>query len=300
MDKKLVMCGCHVGGAPVIRSLLEQGVSISHFVCLTPEQGEKHRVSGFYDYTPLAQEFDIPIYHPEAYTFKSERDQAFFKENHFDILVQGGWQRLFPESVINSLSIGAIGLHGSSDFLPKGRGRSPMNWSLIEGKERFIMHLFLIKPGIDDGDVFDTEMFDITPYDDIETLYFKYSIVYRKMLERSLPKLMRGEVNVVPQLGEPSHYPKRTPDDGRIDFENQDVHAIYNFVRAQTRPYPGAYTDLDGQKVHIWRARVFDTRLTYPEKGYGEVVERFGSRFVINCRGGLLLVDEWSPAQKLT
>ena len=122
-------------------------------MCLTPEMSENYLVSGYYDYRPLAKKMNIPIYVPETYSLNSRRDINFFVEEKFDLLIQGGWQRLFPEEVLNSLRIGALGLHGSSDMLPKGRGRSPMNWSLIEDKKRFIMHLFMIKPGIDNGDI---------------------------------------------------------------------------------------------------------------------------------------------------
>jgi len=167
-----------------------------------------------------------------------------------------------------------------------------LNWSLIEGRERFLLQLFLIKPGVDDGDVFAVEDFDITSFDDIETLYLKVAIAARRLLLRHLADLLAGKVEFRPQLGEPSYYPKRTPEDGRIDWESMDLHQIYNFVRAQTRPYPGAFGAVDGRMLRIWKARPFDTRLDYPSAVYGAVVERFGERLLINCRGGLLLVED--------
>jgi methionyl-tRNA formyltransferase len=292
---RLVMCGNHVGGVPVIRGLLDSGFRFEWFVCQSPEQAAEAGVSGYFDYRPLADEFGIPTYTVKSFSLKHDDDVAFFREHQFDVLVQGGWQRLFPEDVLQSLRIGAIGVHGSADFLPKGRGRSPLNWSLIEGRRRFIMHLFLIEPGPDDGPVFDVETFDITDFDDIETLYIKYSIVLRRMHIRSLPRLLNGEFEPIPQRGTPSYYPKRTAADGRIDWEELDVWQIYNAVRAQTRPYPGAYADIGGVTYRIWRCRPFDTRIAYPEAAYGECVERSDGKMIINCRGGLLILDEYEP-----
>jgi methionyl-tRNA formyltransferase len=286
------MCGNHVGGEPVVRGLLEAGYRFEWFVCQTPDQAAASGVSGYFDYRLLAAEYDIPVYVPETFSLTSEPDTGFFCDHRFDLLVQGGWQRLFPQEVLATLRIGAIGVHGSSDFLPKGRGRSPLNWSLIEGRRRFVMHLFLITAGADDGDVFDTEIFDITEWDDIETLYWKYAIILRRMHLRSLPGLLSGEITPVPQVGTPSYYPKRTPADARLDWEAMDVWEIYNAVRAQTRPYPGAYGEIDGVLYRIWRCRPFDTRIVYPDAGYGSCVERFGGRMIVNCRGGLLVVDE--------
>jgi methionyl-tRNA formyltransferase len=291
-SKRIVMCGCAEVGANLISSLIDAGVQFSHFVALTPEQGTKYTISGYADLRPLAGKHRIPVYVPKSYALTDAADVAFFREGRFDLLIQGGWQRLFPQAVLETLSIGAIGVHGSADFLPKGRGRSPLNWSLIEGRRRFLLHLYLIKPGVDDGDVFAVEDFDITPYDDIETLYLKVAIAARRMLLDRIPDLLAGKVRFRPQRGEPSYYAKRTPEDGRIDWESMDVHQIYNFVRAQTRPYPGAFGPIDGRMLRIWKARPFDTRLDYPGASYGSVVEQFGQRLLVNCRGGLLLVED--------
>ncbi len=290
---KIVMCGSHYAGEPVIRGLLEEGIRFDYFVCLTPDQGERYNISGYYDYRMLAEQHDIPVYHPQSYSLNDEKDKEFFVENSFDVLIQGGWQRLFPEDILSTLRIGAIGGHGSSDFLPKGRGRSPLNWSLIEGKTRFINQLFIIKPGVDNGDVFDYQDFDITESDDIETLYMKISITTRDMLRRSLPLLLQETARLEPQLGVPSYYKKRNPEDGEIDWENMDVQSIYNLVRALTKPYPGAFGDIEGRRFRIWRCRVFDTRLMYRNARYGSIVESFGDKIIIKCRGGLLLLDQY-------
>ena len=291
--RRIVMCGCAEVGASLIGSLIDAGVRFSHVVALTPEQGRKYDVSGYADLRRIAERHGIQTYVPKTYALTDPDDVAFFRDNRFDLLIQGGWQRLFPQEVLAALSIGAVGVHGSADFLPKGRGRSPLNWSLIEGRKRFLLHLFLMRPGVDDGDVFAVEDFDITPFDDIETLYLKVSLCTRRMLLRHLPDLLSNKLELRPQAGEPSYYPKRTPDDGRIDWENMDVGQIYDFIRAQTRPYPGAFGALDGRTLRIWKARPFDTRIDYPGAGYGAVVERFGARLVVNCRGGLLLVEDY-------
>jgi methionyl-tRNA formyltransferase len=290
---RIVMCGVTEAGWHLVRDLIRRGVRFSHFVSLSPEQAERHKVAGYRDFSGLAADHGIPLYVPETYSLRSERDQAFFREHRFDLLVQGVWQRLFPREVLETLRVGAVGVHGSADWLPKGRGRSPLNWSLIEGRSRFIMQLFLIRPGVDDGPVFDAEQFDITPFDTIRTLYHKNTIVTRQMLLRSIPRLLDGSITAREQRGSPSHYPRRTAEDGRIDWEEMDVWQVYNFVRAQTRPFPGAFGDLRGTPCRIWRARVFDTRITYPDAEYGEVVEDFDGDLVVNCRGGLLLVDEY-------
>ena len=42
-----------------------------------------------------------------------------------------------------------------------------------------------MNPDIDDGDIIEIQDFDITEFDDIETMYFKYGLVYKQLLLKS-------------------------------------------------------------------------------------------------------------------
>ncbi len=290
---KIVMCGCSESGYDLIRELIEYGFKFEYFVTITEDKAKELNVSGYFDFSELANKYNIPIYYAEKYSLKSVSDYNFFCSNKFDLLVQGGWQRLFPIEILNSIRIGAIGVHGSSEFLPKGRGRSPINWSLIEGKQRFIMHYFIIKPGVDDGDVFHFEMFDINAWDTCKTLYYKNVIVTKKVLINHIPKLLKNEYTSYTQEGDPSYYSKRTPDDGKINWQNT-VFEIYNFVRGITKPYPGAFSFVNNFKILIWKVQPFDTRIFYMNKTQGEVLEVFfNGDFIVNCNSGLLLITEY-------
>lgn len=68
---------------------------------------------------------------------------------------------------------------------------------------------------------------------------------------------VRGGAGIPQNNAEAKPYAKRTPADGALDF-SLPVRSIYDFVRAQTDPYPGAYTYLNGIKWRIDRAIPFD------------------------------------------
>ena len=298
-QKKLVMVGCAESGYHVIKELLESGFKFDYFVTITKEKAIQANASGYFDFSVLAKKYQIPVYYCEKYALKSHNDIQFFKEQQFDLLIQGGWQRLFPDEILKTFSIGAIGIHGSADFLPKGRGRSPLNWSLIENKKRFIMHYFLINPGIDDGDVFHYEMFDINEWDDIKTLYYKNSMVTLKVLKEYIPKILNQSVTFYTQKGAPSYYPKRTKEDGHIDWK-KPVLEIYNLIRAVTKPYPGAFTNLFNSEITVWKAQPFDTRIDDIEFNSGQVIQTFeNGDFIVKCGDGLLLVTEYDSENQI-
>ena len=293
MNSKIVICGCTEAGFETLEFLLEQNISISYIVSLDDEQAKKWNVSGYYPFDTLSKKYNIPIYYPKSYSLKEKEDLDFFQHHSFDLLILGGWQRLIPDDVLSTLKIGGVGVHGSSEMLPKGRGRSPVNWSLIEGKNKYILQLFLMTPGIDDGDILDFQTFDINKWDTCRTLYYKISIVQKQKLLELIPKLIKNEFKRIPQTGKPTFYPKRTPDDGLINW-NQTSEKLYDFIRAITKPYPGAFTYLDNKKIKIWKAQPFDNKITYDQNEIGQIVEIFSSGdFVVNCCTGSLLVTEY-------
>ena len=289
----IVMCGCHEAGYNSIKWALEEGLKINCFVLLSNEVVLKNQISGYKDFSLLAKKYKINIYYCKSYSLKTHEDIEFFKKNQFSLLIQGGWQRLFPKEVLQTLKIGAIGGHGSSDFLPKGRGRSPLNWSLVENKKRFITHYFIIKPGIDDGDIFYTEMIDINQWDNIKTLYYKMAIITSKVYITLLNKLINREINLTKQKGIPTYYPKRTANDGKINWE-KDIFEIYNLVRAVTKPYPGAFAFYKEKKIFIWSAQPFDTRIDTINHVFGEVVKVFeNGDLIVKAGSGLLLITAY-------
>lgn len=297
-NKKIVMAGCHEAGWDTVNYLLENGFKFDYFVSITEEEALKNNVSGYKSFVDLAEKYNIPIYFAKTYSLKSSKDLDFFNAYNFDVLIQGGWQRLFPDNILSSLKLGAIGVHGSSEFLPKGRGRSPINWSLIEGKTRFILHYFLMKPGVDDGDIIFYEMFDINAWDTCKTIYYKVSILTARFYLEKLASLINGDLGIHPQLGEPSYYLKRSESDGLIDW-NQDINSIYNLIRGITRPYPGAFSYINGCKIQIWSAQPFDTRIDTPNIVNGQIFFIFGNEIVVKANGGLLLITDYTFSENL-
>ena len=75
--------------------------------------------------------------------------------------------------------------------------------------------------------------------------------------------------------------------------KEMEIDMIFNLVRAVTRPYPGSFCYIKKEKIFIWKAQIFDRILKYPDAEYGEVVEIFKNRFVVNCLGGLLLINDY-------
>ena len=142
---------------------------------------------------------------PEKYQFnwkpktKSKEDLDFISSLNIDLVFVVGWQRLIPKIILESLSIGAFGMHGSSMDLPLGRGRSPMNWSLIEDKKFFYTNLFKYNSGVDSGDILDTFKFSITNKDTAETLHFKNTLSMKYLILKNIDSLLNNSFTLKKQ-----------------------------------------------------------------------------------------------------
>ncbi|USZ72903.1 methionyl-tRNA formyltransferase [Natronosalvus halobius] len=310
-EHSIVYVGCTAPGRNVLEALLEHGLPIDSVVTIDPEMAEANAVSGYASLRPTAEAHDLEVYHPRTYSMTDAADLDHFRTIDPDLLIVNGWQRLIPESILETATHGALGNHGSAFGLPKGRGRSPLNWSLIEDRDRFLLSVIRLDPGADSGDVVTTRKFDVTEFDTIETLYYKVSMCLETMLLEVVEPILEGERPFEPQTGEPTYYPKRTPEDGEVHWAD-GTRELYNLVRAVADPYPGAFTYVDGdgnaeadapsnadgsrnhlEQVMIWEAIPFSSDLAKSAPP-GTIVEVFWTdEFVVATGDGTLLVREW-------
>ena len=147
---------------------------------------------------------------------------------------------------------GAYNMHGS--LLPHYRGRAPVNWAVLHGERQSgaTLHAMAIKP--DAGDIVDAQAVPILPDDTALEVFRKVTVAAEVTLYRALPGLIAGTATHTPQdLSAGSYYGRRTARDGAIDWR-RGARAAYNLIRAVAPPYPGAYTQADGEPLRILRA----------------------------------------------
>lgn len=234
----------------------------------------------------------IPVHEVSTYTLKAEADIAAIRDADLDVLCVLGWERLLPDHILALPRHFACGMHGSPYGLPRGRGRSPMNWSLILGNKHFTTSLFRYSPGVDDGDVIAARTFEIGEHDTIQTLHHKNRWIMQSLLKQAFADIKADRLSFTPQPeGEPSFYPKRTADDGGIDWA-EDTRTIHGLVRAVAPPYPGAYCLLGEDRLIVEAAQPFDGSLFPASIPAGTVVDISWSagQFVVKTVDGSLLV----------
>ena len=190
---------------------------------------------------------------------RNGRAKEFITKNECEILISINYLFLIEEDIINLSKGLTFNIHGS--LLPKYRGRTPHVWAIINGEEFTGITAHIIDEGCDTGDILEQIKISIEPNDTGDNILTKYESNYLPLIEKVIDSFNQGKLK--PKKQDPkkaTYYGKRIPDDGLINW-NWQKERIYNWIRAQAHPYPGAFTFLHGKKITI-------DEISYSDDGY--------------------------------
>tara|TARA_B100000963_G_C22449807_1_gene590547 strand:- start:16 stop:657 length:642 start_codon:yes stop_codon:yes gene_type:complete len=143
----------------------------------------------------------------------------------FDIVFILGYTRILPTQFLRRNRLNLV-VHESD--LPKGKGFSPIQWQLLEGKSEIKITLIEVTSKVDSGDIFLQKKLEFKGtelYDEIREIQAKgtFSIIH-EFLEH-YPNIKQKK-----QVGTESFYPRRTKDDGELDI-SKTIEENFNLMR---------------------------------------------------------------------
>ena len=203
--------------------------------------------------------------------------------------IVAGFPQIFNEELINIAKLGTINLHAGP--LPKYRGGSPLNWQIINGEDNIGLSIIQMAKGIDTGDIICKSSFKLDLLDNIKTVHDYTNKLFSNMVVKVLEQIESKSQVVIRQDSLDSIYWHQRSDlDGRINWEKMTALQVYNFIRALTKPYPGAYTFFSE-----YRLRIFLAELTN-EKFYGtpgRVVKIKKNKLLVICADKGLYIKKY-------
>jgi len=208
-----------------------------------------------------------------------------------------GWSQLVHDPFVAVAREGVFGMHPT--LLPRHRGRAPIPWAILSGLARTGVTLFeIVDATADSGAIVGQAVVDIARDETATTLFARLADAHVDLIREFVPQLIARTAPRVPQdSARASSWGKRVPADGIIDWETRAPY-LYDWVRAQTRPYPGAFTYLGEDKVIVWGARPVELPEAAPA---GTIVDVSADGPVVACgEGGLLLEEIQTEIPELT
>ena len=173
----------------------------------------------------------------------------FIKNIQVDVLISINFLFLIKSDIINHPKILSFNIHGS--LLPKYRGRTPHVWSIINNEKNSGISAHIIDEGCDTGAILSQVIIPISQNDTGNDVLNKYKSIYFSLIRNVLDKIESNKLApLIQDESQATYYGIRKPEDGRINW-TWHKERIRNWVRAQSDPYPGAFSFVNGNKLTI-------------------------------------------------
>jgi methionyl-tRNA formyltransferase len=236
-------------GHECLRHLLDRGENVVFvYTYSDPAEGESWPPS----VRRLCEERAVP--HAAEFNWKSRTAVEFIRQQRPDLIFSFYYRDILPPEVLALPPYGAYNMHGA--LLPKFRGRAPVNWAVLEGEAETGATLHVMVPEPDAGDIVDFEKVPIGPDETAYEVQQKVTRAAVKVLSRQLDALKTGKAPRRKQNpAEATVRGRRGPEDGAIDWR-KSAKQIHDLVRAVTHPFPGAFTEISGERMMIWRTLI--------------------------------------------
>ncbi|WP_321777934.1 methionyl-tRNA formyltransferase [Sulfurimonas sp.] len=230
----------------------------------------------------LAQENEIKVYQPIRL-----RDEEVVKELlniECDYIVVAAYGQILPKEILDHAP--CINLHAS--ILPKYRGASPIQQSILSADKQTGVTAMLMDIGLDTGDILKIKKIDIDDDEMVESLFDRLTICAADLILEVLKNYKSYTPKQQNEL-KATHCKKITKKDGEISFDN--ASDLYNKYRAFT-PWPAIYLSSALKLKHIELLEVHSVN----EKGKILLIDK--KSIVVGCEKGSIRIFKVQPASK--
>lgn len=271
---RVVMVGYQTPGHRTLQALLGSDHEVT-LVVTHPRSDHAYERIWDDSVADLAEQHDVPL------LVRSRPDDAELlsrlKEAEPDIMVATNWRTWIPPEVFNLPKSGTLNVHDS--LLPAYAGFAPLIWALINGENEVGVTAHMMDEELDAGDIVLQRAVPVAPTDTATDLFHKTIGLYGPIVLDALDLIAVGGRQWIRQdRSKASFFHKRSIEDSRIDW-TWPAQDIANLVRAQSDPYPNAFTFHRGERIRILQASV-------SEKCYGGTP----GRVVIQTDAGVVVV----------
>lgn len=289
----VVFMGTPDFAVPSLRTLLDEGYNVVA-VITQPDRpkGRKRELTP----TPVKAEalkHGIPVLQPLKL-----RDPVSVEEIRGyapDLIVTAAYGQILPKSVLAMPGHGCINVHGS--LLPKYRGGAPIQHAIMKGEPVTGVTIMYMAEGLDTGDMISRVEIPISDEDTAGTIFDKMSLAGAELLRRTLPELLAGRIEAVPQNDAEATYASNiSRDDERIDWSKRSLE-LFNQIRG-LNPMPGAFTLLNGEVFKIWASRKPGTSAARTSAAPGTVLQMTDDGLEVRTGDGSLWLTQVQPAGK--
>jgi methionyl-tRNA formyltransferase len=196
-----------------------------------------------------ARGLSLPLITPSG--LRSDEARQAIADFRPDGLLLAAYGELVPRDLLESAPRPPLNVHPS--LLPHHRGAAPVAATILAGDEIAGVSLMIMVPRLDAGPIVGQWPVPLTGREEAPDLEAQLGALAAEVVPAVLERWARDELEPVPQDDVQATYqPSFSRADGWISWA-ASAEQIDRQVRG-LQPWPGAWTTLDGRRLHVRRA----------------------------------------------
>ena len=197
----------------------------------------------------IADELGLEVHQPAS--IKGDEFFQILSTIAPDVIVVAAYGKILPKSILEFPKYGCINVHAS--LLPRWRGASPIQNSILAGDEKTGVTIILMDEGVDTGPVLSKAEVEISHADTAESLTGKLSECGAELLKTTLPDYLEGKIQAQAQDESAATYTKMIKKkDALLDFD-KDAAYLERQVRAYI-PWPISFFHWEDNLLRVLQA----------------------------------------------
>ena len=271
MLKKIVFMGTPFFAVPILKSLYQNGYSVSVVYTQPPQKSQRGQKINKSPIQGISETLKIEYRTPSSLKNNKE-EYNYLKELDADIAIVVAYGQIIPKEYLSLVKKGFINIHAS--LLPKWRGAAPIQRSIMNLEKETGVSIMKIGEKLDTGPVCNSYKVDIEPDDNSETIGEKLSALAAEKILDNIDEILEDKQKFKDQNhNEATYAPKIEKTEGQIEW-GETAENIIGKING-LYPSPGAFFIYNGERHKILKASL--------SLGSGKVGEVLDNHLEISC-----------------
>ena len=271
MLKKIVFMGTPFFAVPILKSLYQNGYSISVVYTQPPQKSQRGQKINKSPIQGISETLKIEYRTPISLKNNNE-EYNYLKELDADIAIVVAYGQIIPKEYLSLVKKGFINIHAS--LLPKWRGAAPIQRSIMSLEKETGVSIMKIGEKLDTGPVCNSYKIEIMSDDNSETIAEKLSALAAEKILDNIDEILEDKIEFKEQNhNEASYAVKIEKTEGQIEW-GETAESIIGKING-LYPSPGAFFVYNGERYKILKASL--------SFGSGEIGKVLDNYLEISC-----------------
>ena len=252
MLKKIVFMGTPLFSVPILKSLYQNGFSISVVYTQPPQKSKRGQKINRSPIQSFSEVLNINCRTP-LYLKNNNEEYEYLKKLEADLAIVVAYGQIIPSEMLKLTKKGFINIHAS--LLPKWRGAAPIQRAIMNLDKLTGISIMKINENLDSGPICNSYKLNISSNDNAEDISNKLSSLAAEKILENLDDIFSDEVEFKEQEHSEATYAKKINKlEGKINW-NEKSDTIIGKING-LYPNPGAWFIFKGERYKILKATI--------------------------------------------